>query len=245
MININRTEERPNSLNSQEIKEYLDKLAIYATNGQNMPFPEKPPPYRYEDVLDEFNNCFYAKCYLTEMGFINSHAMDIDHFIPKSEEDSLTYEWTNLFPIEHYTNMIRPRVTPNGGYMNPCEIVDDVEKEIIYTLDSYGISPHFTPRNNTNVKAINTCKLLERVHLGHDSKTIKGTAQLRHVISKKYIDILLAIIDWKGQVHGTQKEVQARMNLKDLLSRKNSFTMLCRSIPAVLELPNVNEDWFD
>ncbi len=55
---------------------------------------------------------------------------------------------------------------------------------------------------------------------------------------KKYILILNKIIEWQRQIPNTQEEFQARRELRELLSRKSSFTMLCRSIPAVRQLPD-------
>jgi hypothetical protein len=137
--------------------------------------------------------------------------------------------------------MLKPRKTPAGGYLNPCE--DDVEQEILYSLSVYGEKPYFEAKDTTNQKAVNTCDLLDKVHNGgQDKDTQQGTAQLRHAIQKKYMDILNKIIEWQGATEGSQEKLQAKRELKDLLSRKASFTMWLRSMPAVRRLPS---EFFD
>ncbi|HBC85938.1 MAG TPA: hypothetical protein DCZ94_03185 [Lentisphaeria bacterium] len=235
MVNISRGLEVPASLSTHEIKLYIDQVILFKNDPVNNPKPEKPVSYRNSDLLSAFDRDFYSKCYLTEMKYVNSWSMDIEHFIPQSECPELVYEWKNLFPADHYSNMIKPRNTPTGGYLNPCEPTEDVESEIKYSLSSLGADPHFEASNVRNRKALNTCELLERIHNGHDEPTKNATSDLRHAIHKKYIEILNKIIKWQAHPEGTQEKYQAKRELRDLLSRKSSFTMLCRSIPAVRE----------
>ena len=237
MINAQRQADSPSSLNTAEIQNYILAATLYLDDMANNPKPEKPVSYRNSDLLEAFDENFYSKCYLTEQKFATSWSMDIEHFLPQSERPDLVYDWSNLFPAEHYSNMTKPRKTPLGGYLNPCIAEEDVENDILYTLSTYGHDPYFEARDNQNQKAINTCNLLNRIHNGHDEATIKATSNLRHAIQKKYIDILNKIIEWKNCTDGSQEKVQAKRELKDLLSRKSSFTMLLRSIPAVRQLP--------
>ncbi len=237
MINIARNIAVPDSLNTQEIRDYIASMVAYL-NDQNNPKPDKPASYRTSDLLEAFDRDFHSKCYLTEQKFSNSWAMDIEHFIPQNERADLVYEWTNLFPADHYSNMLKPRNTPAGGYLNPCDPGDNVETEILYSLSAYGESPDFGPRDAGNQKAVNTSNLLRRVHNGHDHNTKMATASLRHAIHKKYIEILKKAIDWYKSADGSQEKEQAKRELRDLLSRESSFTMLCRSIPVVQQLPN-------
>jgi hypothetical protein len=236
MININRQNNSPNSLNTADIRQYIQDAIAFLNNPLN-PKPVKPVSYRNSDLLDAFDQNFHSKCYLTELKFSNSYIMDIEHFIPQNERPDLVYEWSNLFPAEHYTNMIKPRATPVGGYLDACNPVDNVEEEIVYTLSPYGYDPLFEPFDISSQKAKNTCDLLDRVHNGHNTTTIKATQNLRHSIHKRYIDILQKINDWRSQQDGTQEKAQAKRELKQLISKKSSFTMLMRSMPAVRQLP--------
>jgi hypothetical protein len=235
MINIDREANVPTSLGTQVIQDYITNLQTHLANPKVIPKPTKPPNYRTSDLLDAFDRCFFAKCYLTEKGFANSYAMDVEHFVPQNENPSLRFTWTNLLPADHIANMIKPRNTPTGGYLDPCDAKDDVESEIIYSLSIMGDTPKFQARNSSNAKAVNTCTLLNRIHNGHDINTVNSTKDLRHSIQKKYITILNKILEWKDYPIGNPMKDQAERQLRDLLSRRSSYTMLMRSMPAVLK----------
>ena len=128
MININRKPEKIDSLETKEIKEYIDNSISYLNDPENNQAPKKPASYRNSDLLQAFDNCFYSKCYLTEQKYANSWAMDVDHFIPQNERPDLVYTWSNLFPADHKANMTKPRKTPHGGYLDPTNPNDNVEK---------------------------------------------------------------------------------------------------------------------
>jgi hypothetical protein len=185
MINIKRTQTIPASLDKPEIKQYIQKLAAYLNDPQKEQEPQKPCSYRNADILEIFDNDFFAKCYLTEEKFTNSWIMEIDHFIPQNERPDLMYEWTNLFPISHCANRLKPKKTPKGGYLNPCDDQDNIETEIIYDLSEYGNKLSFTAKDSNNLKAVNTAKLLDRVHNGHDHNTNSVTKKYKTGDSKK------------------------------------------------------------
>jgi len=109
-------------------------------------------------------------------------------------------------------------------------------------LSIYGEDPAFEAKDLSCVKSKNTANLLNRLHNGYDEMSSKSSESLRLAIRKKYNRILLKIIEWKSQESKSQKEFQVRRELKELLSRKASYTMLCRSIPAVQDLP---DEFFD
>lgn len=238
MINVTRESSTPASLATNEIKSYVKECADYKDDPNSNPKPSKPASYRTSDLLQAFDRCFYSKCYLTEEKFFNSWKMDVEHFIPQNQEPALVYEWTNLYPAEHKANMSKPRTNPTDGYLDPCNSTDDVESEIIYSLTDFGLKPNFNARDTSNKKSVNTCDLLNRLHNGHDFTSIQNTADLRHGIRKRYSEILEKICNWRAQNLNTQEEVQLRNEIKLLLSRKSSFTMLLRSMPAVIQLNN-------
>lgn len=236
MINLTRPATVPASLQDTRIQEYLDKLADYKENPSGTK-PEPPVTYRSSDVLKAFDEHFHSKCYLTEQRFINSWLMDIDHFVPKHEKPELRYEWTNLFPVEHNANMMRPRKTPPGGYLDPCAEVDDVEKEIVCRIPFGGGKPRFYAVNESNVKAKNTADLLNLLHEGRDNDpdSKKKAEALRHAIRKRCELVLKKIYEWQNaQIKGdSHKAFLQQQDLQLLLSRKASFTMIVRSLYAV------------
>ena len=238
MINIKRSETIPESLQDAKIQTYLKELEDWQ-NDKNKPEPKPPVDYRSYDVLEALNNCFLKKCYLTEERTINNvWVLEIDHFYPKGEYPHLRYEWTNLYPITSDANKMRPKSIPEGGYLDPCLEEDDVEKEIIYHLNQYEEKKiSFRAANPQNIKAINTADLLDKLHnaTGKDKDAKKKTENLRTSILLKLEMVKDAIIEWLNadKQQDEQAIFDAECKLKDLLSRKSSFTMLIRSTRIV------------
>jgi hypothetical protein len=234
MINIQREHQIPESLETPEIKKYIIDIQAHLTDPINVIKPTPPDTYRNSDLLAAFDRCFYSKCYLTEQWFPNSWCMDIEHFIPQAENPQKRYDWGNLYPADHRANNMKPRITPPGGYLDPCDPADDVETEIMYSLSSMGQIPKFEPRDHANIKATNTSNLLNNIHNGHDNNTKLSTAGLRFEIQKKYDHILNLLINWLDSPHGTDIRHQYGIEIKMHLSRRSSFTMLIRSMVAVI-----------
>lgn len=239
MINILREPNSPVSLQSPEIQQYIDEIQNHLLDPENIPKPKVPGTYRNSDLLEAFDRCFHSKCYLTEQWFPNSWNMDVEHFISQSEDATKRYEWSNLFPAEHRANKMKPRLTPEGGYLDPTNPAYDVENEILYSLSSMGQYPSFEAKNGDDQRAVNTATLLDILHNGHNSDTKKATAGLRHEIQKKYDQILHLILNWLGSPEGSVLKHQYRKELSLHLSKKSSFTMLIRSMAAVnIYVPN-------
>ncbi|GAB3543792.1 hypothetical protein [Spirosoma fluminis] len=246
MINVVRSQQAPSSLDSDGIKSYLDHLESYKTDQllppdqqQKIPKPKCDEQYRSADLFVAFDDCFFKKCYLTEQAFFTSWSMDVEHFLPQNERPDLKYEWTNLYPASHDANMMKPRITPAGGYLDPCNPSDDVENGLIYFVDFESDSIHFQAADPSNIKAVNTAKLLQKLHNGTTVETHRKTVELREAIRKKYIKILERIDDWRNarESNDTRAEFEAERMLKGLLSRRAAFTMLIRSFKAVQRLP--------
>ena len=234
MINIIRPSQSPASLETENIKDYLDKLAQWQQN----PIGDKPKSavsYRESDLIQAFDTHFFKKCYLTERQAYSSWEMDVEHFIPQNERPDLRYTWTNLYPADAYANQMKPKKTPNGGYLDPCSPLDDVEKDIIYHFDVAIEECQFEPVNESNQKALNIAELLYRIHNGHDADSRAKTAGLRKAIAMQRDKIYKSIMAWQHAKNNqnTFEEANYRRELKALLSRKAPFTMLMRSTSAV------------
>lgn len=236
MINITRGH-RPDSLDNPDIKTYLEEVVSYndlsEEDRKNAPQPKGGISYRNSDVLEAFDRDFYSKCYLTEQKYQSSYSMDIEHFRSKAfgQFPELKYEWTNLYPCSHDANMSKPRIEPIGGYLDPCKSKEDVEKEIIYILEMGGVA-FFDVLNEDNVKAVNTCSLLDKIHNGTDDYSRKKTAELRFLISKKERELIDLIMEWLFEKEHEDK-IRASRKIKNILSRKSDFTMLLRSLSSV------------
>jgi hypothetical protein len=57
MINIVRPTQRPASLQTQAIKDYLTDLAAWQ-NDSTLPEPKPNPAYRNSDLIEAFDACF-------------------------------------------------------------------------------------------------------------------------------------------------------------------------------------------
>ncbi|WP_234733169.1 hypothetical protein [Tellurirhabdus bombi] len=241
VIQIERNPNPPQSLSTPEIQRYLDDLDAYKIDQQlpkdqqTLSKPKCSEKWRDADLFEEFDACFFAKCYLTEQKFATSWSMDVEHFVSRQEHPDLTYQWTNLYPAEHAANMMKPRTTPVGGYLDPCAPNDAVESELLYHIDFNGQKVSFGAMNPLNIKAINTANLLNHLHNGTSHETQKRTAELRFAIYKKRDEVLNTIIVWRNaqDQNNAQAEFEAQTKLQGLLSRKSAFTMLMRSISAV------------
>ncbi len=227
----------PESLQKPEIQQYLSELSAYKNLSEEerkgVAKPECNTPYRNADLFEAFDRDFFAKCYLSEKRYANSWAMDVEHFKAKAfeQQPELKYEWTNLYPADHDANMAKPRKDPEGGYLDPCSAVDDVEKDLLYMLGPDGFTS-FKAADTSNIKACKTSALLDKIHNGNDAESNKKSATLRQEIFKKEKKILNTIIEWQG-AKMPQDKFEAEMKLKNLLSRKTSFTMLMRSLSSV------------
>ena len=188
--------------------------------------------WRSTGVLDTLFADFKGKCYLTGRDFDDLTDMKVDHFVTRSEDDALHYEWINLYPIHEKANKNRPKSTPSGDYLDPCNPGEDVEKDIIYLVEIGG-GTLFKPLDERNLRAVNTAQLLTHVH-----RDLKGAIQ------KKHHEVVHAVAGWlNALLKGRTKEaLEKELLLKMLLSRDSQFTMLMRSIEEVSDLP---DDFFD
>ena len=238
MINITRGD-KPTTLDRPEIQRYLDEVIAYNKLSKEEKKKAKEPDagaYRNSDVLEAFDRDFHSKCYLTEQKYQTSYSMDIEHFKSKAfgQFPELKYEWSNLYPCSHDANMSKSRNEPTGGYLDPCDSNDDVEKEIVYSLEMGGVA-YFDVLNKDNVKAVNTCNLLHKIHNGTDEYSKKKTSELRLLISKKERDVIELIMEWLSSKlrNNSVEEIRLGGQLRRLLSRKSDFTMLLRSLSSV------------
>jgi hypothetical protein len=233
----------PASLDTPEMRQYLDDCADYAAavagapNPKAIPLPTKPGNYRNSDVLRAFDTHFFSKCYLTEQWHGSSWEMDVDHFVPVNQDPMRKYDWNNLFPAAHKANMMRPRQWPAGGLLDPCQ--DNVEMRLLATIGPNGQAPQFEAADAADQAAGNTASLLNLLHNGKpgDENSRMNTRHLRVTIAEQYDRVLHAIIRFQNAERSgsVQQQAIARRNLQLLLSRQAPFTQLMRAMYAVVE----------
>jgi hypothetical protein len=245
MINIDRPTQGPTALDRPEIQNYLEALQQYwdaERAGESAPKPTPPGTYRDSDLLKMFETIFHTKCWLTEKKFAAGGDLEVDHFVPKSQAEHLRYQWTNLLPIDATANKIRPKLIPEGGYLDPCDPADDVEKEILYFLMPDQGEIVFEATDPGNAKARNTAALLHRVHNGHDHATIVSTEGLRKLIFKRENEILRTYLRYTQEPEGSFEKRVAQAELRHYFSRKAAFTMLMRCSDTGHRLQHFHQD---
>ncbi len=234
MIRIARPLVAPAALDTPPIQDYIAACAARAADP-TLPKPNPPVAYRTSDLLTVFDTFFRAKCYLTEQKFESAWAMDVDHFEPANENPARIYDWTNLFPADHTANMMRPRRLPAGGLLDPC--VDDVENDLICSLEDLGETPNFKARDAANQRACNTANLLNLLHNGKpgDAQSHHRTAELRRDIERRCKQVERAWARYRDAIEDDDPHelAAAETVLRGLLSRNAAYTMLMRSLPFV------------
>ena len=245
MINIERPDEAPESLKQPDIQAFLDEMQAHLDAvriGASLAKPTAPVTYRSSDLVKKFESVFHSKCWLTEMKFETGADLEVDHFVPKGENELLRYNWANLFPVDSKTNKIRPKSTPTGGYLDPCNSNDDVEKEIAYLLLAGESAIRFEASDPTNLKALNTARLLDRVHNGHDPVTKESTEGLRRLIFKREREILETFLKYFQATDHSQEKRLLGATLKYFFSREAAFTMLLRNSDTGIRLQEFHQD---
>ena len=171
---------------------------------------------------------------MCEIHKLHPDDFEVEHFQGQKEAEELIFTWTNLYLACKNCNGMKPRTTPEGGYLAPCNETDNVETEIKYVLGQrFFDRPSFTKSNqNPSVKVTNTIDLLTRLHHGHNPNTRRKTASLRELINRRAKKLVLAITKHKEalnhQDHAAAKQNEAQ--IRRYLSRRAPFTMLMRCI---------------
>lgn len=147
--------------------------------------------------------------------------------MPRVERPDLKYVWSNLYASDHKANISKPKTTPDGGYLDPCNADDDVERQLLYIL-SMDDTPGFQPRDAGNQKAVNTAALLNKLH-----------KDLKKAVQDKHSAILRMMAEWgtAQKNEDRQRVAELEVALKEVLSRRSNFTMLMRSSYFVRRLP--------
>ena len=199
-----------------------------------VPTPSISRSWRTDEILRSLGIVFHNKCYLCEIQSLNPQDFEVDHFTTRNERNDLSLQWENLYLICENCNRIKPRKTPEGGYLDPCNSSDNVEREIEYILNQKEYdNPIFVCKNRSaNRRTTNTVNLLMRVHHGHNSETSFTTASLRNVILKQASNLLTEIVNHqKAREEGNHhREQESLAYIREYLSRYSPFTMLMRVI---------------
>jgi len=190
--------------------------------------------YRTPEILAALGIVFLDKCYLCEKKLPHANFFQVDHFIPKNEDPDLEFEWSNLYLCCIECNGTRTKSTPAGGYLDPCNIVDDVEDEIVYSLPAYEYNePLFTPRLvDPSDKTKNAIIQLKRMHYGGTAVAKIKCAAFREVISKRATKLISKIAEEKKAIIEGNNILanQRAQEIENMIKNDAPFTMLMRNL---------------
>jgi len=193
--------------------------------------------YRIPKVYDALEIVFSNKCYLCETQEENPENFDIEHFKPHKGDKSLKYNWANLYLACHNCNQYKAAFLED--ILDPCNPAHDVETLIIYDFSLIENELRFYVANidienpPVALQTIqNTCNLLEKIHNGHNKKSIKKTAKLRLAIGKQAKILMTAMRDYYKAFYNNDALAQqkAEKSIQKMVSRHSAYTMLMRSI---------------
>jgi len=116
--------------------------------------------YNHPSVIDTLHSMFLGKCYLCESD--NLQAPEVEHFIPHKDDDSLKYDWLNLFYSCARCNSIKSHT--HIELLDCTHPFTDVFNEIIHVMPSIP-SQAVTIKPSSNAPSqltLNTVTLLDK-----------------------------------------------------------------------------------
>jgi hypothetical protein len=188
---------------------------------------DKKSDYKGEDVIKALQECFYSKCYLCETK--NPHDINVEHFIPYSEDNSLKFKWENLYFACSRCNNIK--LARKDELIDCCNADTDLSKliKILPPISPYAESMIVEPLNSDK-KTINTAKLLNEIYNSDNTpnKEVTG-AFLRNkmfAVIKKVINHMTKYLE--EDILEEEKEVILK-RIKKLTENEASYSAATKS----------------
>lgn len=139
--------------------------------------------YRGEDVLDALRKDFHNKCYICEDKELTT--LNIEHFKPHKGDESLKYDWNNLYLACSHCNNTKLAKPEYDNILNCTDLNDDPENWIEYDIPPF-------PKEKVKLKAIkiddkvlNTVQLLNLVYNGETPIKKLESSNLRTKLIKE------------------------------------------------------------
>jgi uncharacterized protein (TIGR02646 family) len=208
----------PNEL-SDEVKEELTN--IYKQNKEkdvwNSPKIKKP----LKEALTTMSNskCSYCECKLG----IESKDITIDHFKPKSSNEDIVVEWTNLFPSCLRCN--RAKNASEQAIINPCK--DNPKEHLALKKNNYRIRP----KNKSQLGKDTICVL--------KLNDIERVLTPRSMIAEKIVQTLEEILDDVNEL-----ETPIKRRFVNRLTNVMEEGLKDRAYSAVISTTILNNDVF-
>ncbi len=143
--------------------------------------------YRESDVIEQLNSDFYGKCYICEQkeSITTYH---VEHFIPHRGDDTLKYDWNNLFLSCGHCNSVKTAKIFDD-ILNCNDSTHQVEEAIRHYCNPFPKEIAIFEVKISSVKANNTRDLLDKTFNGEHTGFKKlESANLRAMLLKEIKD---------------------------------------------------------
>jgi uncharacterized protein (TIGR02646 family) len=201
MIFVTRTA-KPNVLINNAVQ-WLADLRAATTKDEREKAQEK---YRHPEVRTALEEMFHHKCAFCESHITHVSYDDIEHFIPKSDEPDLTFEWENFLLACPKCNRAEKRTQfPRDASGKPLLInptIDKPEEHLEFKWDEISTSANETyvistvsgkdPQGNATEEILNLNRFLLRKHRNSYVRLLLALGKDAHKNSKDRDLLLLA-----------------------------------------------------
>lgn len=194
---------------------------------------KKDGKYDLPDVRQQLRLDFHGKCYLCEIGRLQSE--DVEHLRPKANRPEVRFDWNNLFLSCHHCNMTKTKKKYDGTILDCCR--EDPEKYLKQTLTSCkenGITTvhvQVVPIADSPTKtAIRTAELIEDCFELLNTGAREGECQVRIDELSEEMNILKNRLRlYLRQVQQNKSTNRSLIVLKELLDRSHPFAGFLRT----------------
>ena len=157
--------------------------------------------YRLPSVVDQLDKDFFGKCYLCEYKVVDAN---IEHITPHKSDDTLKFDWKNLFLACSHCNEIKSSTFNN--IMNCTK--EDVEAVLEYEVDHL---PKVAIKVKTTVEtasATQTVALLNKIYNASKPPLSKLDAYYRReLFQKQFGNFINALFKYSDIVDQENKSI--------------------------------------
>ena len=171
----------------------------------------KKTGYNTAAIVLELENIFLGKCYLCEQSKLTDP--EIEHFIPHQNDDSLKYNWHNLYYACSRCNSIKGARHIN--LLDCCDPETDVFKKIRIVLPTIPSDEiRVQAQDPSDAKSVNTAILLDKCY--NDQTTgLRGITRnaLMEKLQEEYLYLLTEV---QAAIHQRSTQTEVRLALEKI-----------------------------
>ncbi|MEH6496134.1 MAG: HNH endonuclease [Pseudomonas marincola] len=188
----------------------------------------KNKQYNKDDVLSTLRPMFFEKCYLCERDDIQD--VEVEHFIPHQKDETLKYNWNNLYYSCSRCNSIKSNThidlldCTDGkidiGGMITCKMPSAPSEKVTVR------ATHSSPCN----KSTNTVTLLEHCY-NSENTALRGISRdsLLEQMWDHYTDLIVARQVLRRKKSGKSVKAGAEETIEAMLEVRHPFSIFWRN----------------